>query len=45
LNRLEVYNKQTSPLIDYYANKGMLKSADKQDLEELVAEIIAKLNE
>ena len=45
LNRLEVYNNQTAPLIDYYANKGMLKSADKQDLEELIVEIIAKLNE
>jgi adenylate kinase len=45
LNRLEVYNNQTAPLIEYYANKGMLKSASKLDLEELVQEVLDKLNE
>jgi adenylate kinase len=43
LNRLEVYNKQTAPLIEYYANKGMLKTASKLQLDELVQEILAKL--
>jgi adenylate kinase len=43
LNRLEVYNKQTSPLIEYYANKGMLKTASKLKLEELVQEVLASL--
>ena len=45
LNRLEVYNSQTAPLIEYYANKGMLKSANKLDLDELVQEILDKLAE
>lgn len=43
LNRLEVYNRQTAPLIEYYANKGMLKSATKLKLDELVQEILDKL--
>ena len=43
LNRLSVYNKQTSPIIEYYANKGMLKTASKLKLDELVQEILASL--
>ena len=43
LNRLEVYNRQTSPLIEYYANKGMLKTASKLKLDELVQEVLASL--
>jgi adenylate kinase len=43
LNRLDVYNRQTSPLIEYYANKGMLKSASKLKLDELVQEVLASL--
>ena len=43
LNRLAVYNKQTSPLIEYYANKGMLKTVSKLKLDELVQEILASL--
>ena len=27
-NRLDVYAKSTSPLIDYYKGKGLLKSVD-----------------
>ena len=27
-NRLDVYHKQTQPLIDFYANKGILKEVD-----------------
>ena len=43
LNRLAVYNKQTSPLIEYYSNKGMLKTASKLKLDELVQEVLASL--
>jgi adenylate kinase len=43
LNRLDVYNRQTSPLIEYYANKGMLKTASKLKLDELVQEVLASL--
>ena len=28
MNRLEVYHKQTQPLIDFYAEKGVLKNVD-----------------
>jgi adenylate kinase len=45
LNRLEVYNSQTAPLIEYYANKGMLKSTTELDLDKLVEDIIAKLKD
>ena len=27
-NRLDVYEKSTAPLIDYYGNKGILKSVE-----------------
>ncbi len=27
-NRLEVYRKQTEPLVDYYRDKGLLKTVD-----------------
>lgn len=43
LNRLQVYNNQTAPLIDYYANKGMLKSVAKLQSDEVVKDIIAAL--
>lgn len=39
-NRLEVYQKQTAPLIDYYKNKGLLKDADgTKDIDVVFAEI------
>ena len=30
LNRLKVYNEQTAPLLDYYTNKGLIKTIDGQ---------------
>ena len=28
MNRLDVYHKQTQPLIDFYSEKGVLKNVD-----------------
>lgn len=43
-NRLEVYKKQTEPLIDYYRNKGILLDIDSSKTPELsLSEIIKKL--
>jgi len=39
LNRLETYNKQTAPLIDYYQKKGMLKTIEAISSETVVNEI------
>lgn len=39
--RLKVYHEQTQPLIEYYKNKGILKSVDgTKDLEEVFEEIV-----
>ncbi|MDO8627907.1 MAG: adenylate kinase, partial [Candidatus Diapherotrites archaeon] len=39
-NRLETYNSLTSPLIEHYAKKGMLKSIDaSQDIEEVMKQV------
>ena len=27
-NRLDIYNKHTAPLLEYYKNKGLLRSVD-----------------
>ncbi len=43
LNRLETYNSQTAPLIDYYDQKGMLKSVTSLSSDEVVKEIISSL--
>ena len=41
-NRLDVYKKQTEPLIDYYREKGLLKNIDgSTDPEKMMAEIKA----
>lgn len=37
-NRIDVYNKQTSVLIEYYTNKGILKSIDGTKKPDLVYE-------
>ena len=43
-NRLEVYHKQTQPLIDYYQEKGILRSVDGTvAMEEVFAAITAIL--
>jgi adenylate kinase len=40
-NRLNIYHKLTSPLLDYYKNKGILFEVDAtQKLENTVSEII-----
>ena len=39
-NRLEVYKKQTAPLVDYYRGKGLLKTVDgTQPIGEVTATI------
>lgn len=45
-NRLAVYEKETSPLLDYYRNKGILKDVDSNGLtiDEVYAKIQAVLN-
>lgn len=40
-NRLDVYHKQTQPLIDFYAKKGVLKSVDGTvDMKDVFAAIV-----
>ncbi|VAW14267.1 Adenylate kinase [hydrothermal vent metagenome] len=40
--RLEVYHKQTAPLIDYYASRGTLRSVDGMaDIDDVAAQIEA----
>lgn len=44
-NRLEVYHKQTQPLIDFYQKKGILKSVDGTvSMDEVFAAITAILD-
>ena len=44
LNRLQVYHQKTAPLIDYYANEGMLKNiTGSGTLEEISQEILQAL--
>lgn len=44
LNRLDVYHKQTQPLIDFYTNKGVLKTVDGTvDMKDVFAAIVAIL--
>lgn len=43
-NRLEVYHKQTQPLIDFYSEKGVLKVVDGTvDMMDVFASIVAIL--
>lgn len=40
-NRLDVYHKQTQPLIDFYTKKGVLKTVDgTQDMKDVFANIV-----
>ena len=40
-NRLSVYHEQTQPLIDFYSNKGILKSVDgTQPMDKVFADIV-----
>ena len=44
LERLNVYHEQTQPLIDYYGNKGILKTVDgTKDMAEVFADIVGIL--
>ena len=43
-SRLEVYHKETAPLIDYYRNEGLLKDVDgSQGIEAVYADIMKVL--
>jgi len=43
-NRLQVYEKQTSPLLEYYNNTGLLVNVNgNQSMEEVLAEILKVL--
>lgn len=45
LNRLKVYHDQTQPLIDFYENKGVLKSVDGTvDMQSVFGAIVAILD-
>lgn len=45
-HRLEVYHEQTQPLIDFYAQKGILKSVDGTgEVKDALKEIVAILGE
>ena len=45
-NRLDVYHKQTQPLIDFYTKKGMLKTVDGTvDMQDVFKAIVAILGE
>ncbi|HHT46077.1 MAG TPA: adenylate kinase [Firmicutes bacterium] len=42
--RLNIYNKQTLPMVDYYERKGMYKSADgSREIDQVFADIAAYL--
>jgi adenylate kinase len=44
--RIDVYNEQTAPLIDYYRNKGLLAEIDgTQPIEDVFAAIMASVEE
>lgn len=42
LNRLEVYEKQTAPLIDYYKKEGLLVDIDSSPKPEIVVQEMSK---
>lgn len=45
-NRLEVYAKQTKPLVDYYENRGFYKRINgNQDVEKVYEDIVSALEE
>jgi len=45
LNRLNIYHEQTQPLIDFYTEKGILKTVDgTQDMNDVFASIVAILD-
>lgn len=43
-NRLDVYEAQTQPLIEYYSKLGLLKNIDgDQDIKKVLADVLANL--
>ena len=42
-NRLNVYNAQTAPLVDFYRNEGMLVSVQATSSDAVIDAIKAKL--
>ncbi|MDH3448891.1 MAG: adenylate kinase, partial [Gammaproteobacteria bacterium] len=42
-NRLQVYNEQTAPLVDYYRKQGLLVSVPTSDLETVMSAIRERL--
>jgi adenylate kinase len=42
-NRLQVYNEQTAPLVDFYRNEGLLVSVPTSDLDPVLAAIRERL--
>jgi len=43
LNRLDVYNEQTAPLVEFYRNEGLLVSVPTSDLEPVLEAINSRL--
>ena len=43
LNRLEVYNEQTAPLVEFYRNEGLLVSVPTSELEPVMQAISSRL--
>jgi adenylate kinase len=39
LNRLDVYNEQTAPLVDFYRDEGLLVSVGSSELDDVLAAI------
>lgn len=43
-NRLDIYEAQTQPLIDYYAKQGLLKNINgDQDIKNVLADVLASV--
>jgi adenylate kinase len=42
-NRLQVYNEQTAPLVEFYRNEGLLVSVPTSDLDQVLAAIKERL--
>lgn len=46
LNRIDVYNKQTKPLVDYYDKAGVIINIDgNKDLDDVLADIVEGLGQ
>ena len=43
LNRLDVYNEQTAPLVEFYRNEGLLITVPSSDIDEVMAALSANI--